>query len=195
MTLEYTVTEKDYLNFYTFQRKYAKLKGPRIIQTVCCAVCAIFVMLPFFSMAPSGSMDAVSFLLPCALGAAVFLLMQFLFAKTYPWMIKMHLREWNPTHPLVPRRLALVSGGNPDIIGPHTLTLHENTMDVFDRHVANTAAYSDIEKICRYADCLYLYTDAVKAAIVPVSAFESAQQQEKFIQTIENKTGLSILCS
>jgi hypothetical protein len=92
-------------------------------------------------------------------------------------------------------KLQLRSGKKNDFIGNSTLFLNDDFIENANSSITSQVKYSSVEKICFGYNCFFLYIGAIKAIIVPVSAFTDDSIKQKFLYLLKQKTGLDVLNS
>ena len=92
-------------------------------------------------------------------------------------------------------KVYLKSGKHNDFIGEQTLTLSDIGIEEKNSFGISQTYYSTIEKICHSDDCLLIYIGAIKAIIIPITAFPDDKQQEDFVSLIKQKTGIDVTYS
>lgn len=86
--------------------------------------------------------------------------------------------------------LAYVKSGKAnDFIGPQTLKLTDSHIEEHNAGITSQIQYSTVERVFSGHGLLYIYIGAVKAIILPVSAFPDEEGKKAFLQLLSNKTG------
>ena len=181
MTINYDVTEKDFINFNLYHWKTSK-SGRKLN--------AFMMFLPFFmfgfmvwmTLRRAAVSEEIAAALPghivvaAVLALILFLLIKLTFRPTLRLQARMHLRD----------------GKFNDFIGEQTITLHDDFFEDGNIRMMSRINYSAVEKICRGYDCLFIYIGAMKAIILPLRCFADPSQRESFIALLIKKTQLEI---
>lgn len=168
MTIEYDVTEQDYLNFNLYHAGHSRYSKN---QTFMLRYGAALLMLLAFFVLYRGSMLAV------AIGIVFVIMWIVLFPKYYEGLIKRSVKKM------------ISEGKNNDFIGHQRLTLKDDCIEEATRDSTSATKYSAVEKLCYGYDCIYVYIGALKAFIIPVTAFTDEAQRNEFINTLKEKIG------
>ena len=176
MTVQYEVTEADYVNFNLYHEKATKIKRKAealVFTLISAAVLCLLVMVDrLFGITVSIPLLLIRF------GIAMLstgLLLVFPIYFIHKRDVKKYLR----------------SGRHNDFIGKQTFLFHESTFEVKNIYGMTHTYYLAVEKICLANHCLYVYIGSVKAFIVPLSAFTDDKQKQSFLSLMKQKTGLN----
>lgn len=174
MTIEYNVSEQDFVNFNLFHAKHSKQAKNAKLLSVYGGAALCFFMLVFVLVVMRGY-DTVSV---CVYGAIIAILWVIFFPKYYEFRVKKILAKH------------ISEGKNNDFLGHQKLTLQEDCMEKISDSSTIHIKYTAIEKIAHDYDCVFVYVGAIQAFIIPFSAFPDAEQKSRFIEEIRKKSGL-----
>ncbi|MCL2488637.1 MAG: YcxB family protein [Oscillospiraceae bacterium] len=175
MTIHYTVTERDYINFNLHHMNHSTINRILNILIILLPAFLVFRTLTENPTEHDDSAEKIIFYVVLVLTMAFFSALFYLLIKySVVFFLKMQLK----------------SGKKNDFIGGHTLTLYEDVLEESNAAMSSRIAYSAIEKIhCDY-NCYFIYIGAVKALVVPTSAFECREHHEAFLAQLWHKTGI-----
>ena len=171
MTIVYDVSEQDYVNFNLYHMKHSR-QAKRVMllekygyALVLAAACYV------------GGEFYIGALCAGAILALAWILVYPKYRKNrVSRMVKRHINE----------------GKTNDFIGHQELTLNEDCIDEVSPGTTSQTKYSVVERIgCDY-DCIFLYIGAIKAFIIPLSAFSNDEQKEEFFAILKDRTGLVV---
>lgn len=179
MTINYEVTEKDYIDFNMYHMKNSKeFKVGKII------LFGLLLLVFAFSLwrGLQNRPDEI-------LGHTVFII-TFIIFVVVPVLI-----VWLPFRPLAKWsvKLQLKGGRYNDFIGEQKMTLHDDYIEDANARIVSQIKYTTIEKICYNRDCFYIYIGAVKACLVPARYFSDKAEIKAFVALLKQKTGLDVV--
>lgn len=177
MTIEYDVSEQDHVNLYLYHAEHS----PRAQKASWRWFCGYAVLLfagVFWNAARNnfhaGAIFGGSFI-SFMLMLLSLLAYPKLYNRIYSRQIKKHISE----------------GKNNDFIGHQKMTLKEDCIEGISPNTTAYTKYSAVEKIgCGY-NCIFVYIGAIKAYIIPLSAFESDTLRDAFLALLTEKTGVA----
>ena len=179
MTLRYTLTEQDVINFHVYHLCSTRKQGVwRVVNGI-----AIFAM----------AMLSISFLVFLY---AILTAEEEIPAGTIIDIIVTHIFPAATLYLCVFSKLIIkaiskrsVKKAKNNDAGEKLLTLDdEGIMEETDAHTTSGSKYSTIEKICFVNDCFYIYNGTNRAYLVPLSAFADDGQKQEFLNIIQRKT-------
>ena len=177
MTLNYEVTEKHYIDFNLFHYKNSKIWKFIYVLRFISFIPLIHGTLVLVLNHNIDFSERIGAFISGLLGSVVLIFIMFsLFDFLMRWSVKAYLK----------------SGKHNDFIGEQTLTLTDIGIEEKNSFGSSQTYYSTVEKICRNDDCLLIYIGAIKAIIIPITAFSDDKQQEVFLSLIKQKTGIDI---
>ena len=170
MTIQYDVTEKDFINFNLYHWKTSK-SGKKLSIFTLLLPLFMFVVMLWMTLRRAAVSEEIAAALPghivvaAVLALIFFVLIKLSFRPALRMQAKMQLRD----------------GKSNDFIGEQTIMLHDDFILDENKHMSSRINYSAVEKIgCGY-DCLFIYIGAMKAIILPLRCFADPSQQESFI--------------
>ncbi|MCL2617161.1 MAG: YcxB family protein [Defluviitaleaceae bacterium] len=167
MTIEYNVSEEDYINFNLFHQRNSKY-GRRLS----------FLM----RFVPAVAILAVAFIS----FSDVFFLAFGMFVA-FMWVI-MYPRYEKDGYTKAVRKFIREGKAN-DFIGSQKLSLKSDFIEEVTRSSTSQTRYEAVERVGRGYGCFFVYIGAIKAIIVPVAAFSDEGQAGKFLDILKEKTG------
>ena len=209
MTLNYEVTEKHFIDFNVFHTKiHSELSKPKnfgklgVVIRVLCLIPLIYILISSLLYINSNIYYDVSFYARMA-GLAVWVVLSILIFFCAFFLIGFVIKLLGPLldfllDPLFAPfigwavKAELKSGKHNDFIGEQTLTLNDSGIEEKNPYGMNLVYYSSVEKIYYYNNCFFIYVGAIKAILVPVTAFSDDKQQENFLELLKQKTGIDV---
>ena len=183
MTLKFTVTEQDYINFNLHHRKTSKTGKRGKIANILILIPAFFLGFWLANRIDDEPVDVYFFVFFGIMAAIalplLFLLFTFLDKLIVRWTAKSMLKD----------------GKNNDFLGEQTVIFHEDCIEDINAHSQSRVPYTSIEKINFGYDCYYIYMGAIKANIIPLSAFADDAQRQEFLELLKQRTGLDAVHS
>lgn len=175
MTLKFSVTKRQYVDFnvYHFQHSKQAKRGVRIVQLV---PGIVFLLLFAYLGYIRGGQTAVLFY---GMGVLIAALWMVFIPKYYARSLRRNATKM------------VDEGRGNDFLGPQQLTLGEERMEWVSNTTSSYAAYSAIERIGAGYGCYFIYIGAIKAFIVPFSAFEDKAQEKRFLELLFQKSGVA----
>lgn len=169
MTIEYQVTEQDYIHFNFYHCNHSKqAKQARWILRYVTAALFVLAFLILYQDRPS------AYIVSIVMAGVWIALFPIYYDNHIKRTVKKMIRE----------------GKNNDFIGPQKLTLKEDGIEEASPYSTSLIQYSAVERIgCGY-NCIFIYIGAVKAIIVSLSAFSDDGQRNEFIGILKEKTGI-----
>ena len=183
MTINYDVSENDYINFNMYSYEQSGLMKKTNILTVIGSLLILFFAIRIGLRNPNvyDTTSASNIIASIIVGIVLSLLFIFTTKLTFKpitkWGIKTQLRD----------------GKLNDFIGPQTVTLHNDFIEDGNVHMTTQIKYSAVEKICCAYGCLFIYIGATKALIIPLRCFADAGQRRDFAVLLKQKTGHDII--
>lgn len=177
--LDYEISEKDYINFKIYHM--SNLKSTKIANIICFVFLSLFLFVePFLTLLNDPGVEhkwAAFIILLLAALTGSFVLVYLLYKFSMKINLKKHLK----------------SGKHNDFVGSQTIVLHDEFIEGFDKYSSSKASYAAVEKICFAFNYFFIYIGAIKAIIVPLSAFSGDGQKKDFLDFLKQKTGLDVL--
>ena len=168
MTFEFDITMKDYVDFNKYHMRNSKAQKRLYF----------FLMLVIFCCyGYTFRHNIFSLIISITIFSVLILISYTLFDKfLLPVFIKASINE----------------GKSNDFIGPQILQFEEDCIRETTVSITSQFQYMAIEKLGYFKGSFYVYIGAIKAFIVPVSAFENDEQIRAFLTFIYEKTGKSL---
>ena len=177
MTLHYEVTEKQYIDFNLFHYKNTKIwKFVNVLRFISFIPLIRGTLILVLSNNLEFSERITAFVLGLFVSMFLVCLTFFLFDYIARWSVKVYLK----------------SGKHNDFIGEQTLILSDIGIEEKNSFGSSQTYYSAVEKICHSNDFFLIYIGAIKAIIIPITAFPDDKLQEVFVSLIKQKTGLDV---
>jgi len=121
------------------------------------------------------------FLLICSIALPVIIVIAVLwiiiFPKFYARLIRNSVKKY------------IREGKSNDFIGRQKLTLKDDCIEEISNTTTSRTKYSAVERIEYDKNCIYIYIGALKAILIPLSAFLDLEQKNKFMDFLKQKTG------
>lgn len=171
MTIEYEVTEQNYLDFN--HDHYKNIKSLRAYQT-------------FLRLSIPALMFSQLFLYP----VNTLKILMLSVGISLLWIV-FEPRFFKILTERSARRM-LKSGKANDFIGEQKLTLAENCIESYGNGVSSNVDYANVEQVCTGHGQYYVYIDAIKALIIPPSAFKDNSEKNAFFELLKLKTGADV---
>ena len=187
MTINFEVTEKDYINFNLHHMK--TLKFTKIFNILFHLVALLLAYrivsnVPSFAVLEGFAAYIIFFIFLALLWIAFYFLFSYILFKE---LTTVFMRQ--------SIKALLKKGTYNDFIGYQTLILHEDFLESANEHTNSQIKYSYIDKIYFDYGCLFIYLGAIKAIIVPAAAFSSDAQRQEFLALLKEKTNLDVIYS
>ena len=173
LSFDFFVSEEDYLNFNLYHSYHSK--QAKYIRLFSRYVCAVIFLLFYYTLALRNNNLLVYNII---IGLIIPVLWVILFPKYYDNRVKKITKKH------------ISEGKNNDFIGMQRLTLNDDSIEEVSVNSIINTKYNAIEKIAYGYNSYYIYTGAIKAFIVPISAFKNEEQKNDFLAFLLNKTGL-----
>lgn len=173
LIIKYNVSEQDYINF-NIDHFYnsEKMKSIRVLLKFM-PIVSVFIILYII--------EGFAFLIPNIVVTVIF---AFLWIVLYPKVM---------TNSLSKTTLKFIKEGKAnDFIGQQSIELTEDYIEDSNSSIVSKIKYSTVERISFGHDLFYIYIGAIKAIVIPVSAFKDKEQQNDFFKILSKKTGLDI---
>lgn len=176
MTIKYNVLEQDYISFNLYHSKHSQQgkKSLLFLRYGSPAIywCTFVVILRF----------RFGYDLPLLyfIAAVVAIILIVSFPKRYRKRIEKTLRRH------------ISEGKSNDFLGYQTFTLKDDCIEETSCSSTSYTKYSAVERIGYMDNCFFIYIGAVKAFIVPTSAFQNIEHRDAFIDMLTQKTGVHI---
>ena len=169
MTIKYTVSEQDFINFNLFHFKHSRQnKIERFFATYGIGILALVGIAAFFH-------DNIAALV---LGVGFVVLYVILFQRFFNRTIEREAKK------------IIDTGRVDDFLGSQKTTLKDDHIEEVFRRSKSITKYSSVERIGYGYGCIFVYLGPVRAIIIPVvSAFSNDEQRDKFINILKEKTG------
>jgi len=182
MSLHYSVTEDDYLNFQVFHSRTSKVQNKNIRLALGVWIATAIIVAASIIWGPSLPNDIRGIrVITLVFNMAIIIVL--LFRKPLvAAQAKAHARA------------TLRHGKYNDFIGQQIIILTEE--DYFEnnnKYISSKVKYMAVDKFCYGYGNLVIYTGSTKAIIVPIVAFEDKEQRADFINAIEQKTGIKLI--
>ncbi|MGI6168561.1 MAG: YcxB family protein [Christensenellales bacterium] len=176
MSIEFTVTEQDFVNFNVYHYEHSK-KMKRTVRRMQ-VVMAIALLIVFgYSGYTLGDSKGIVFFAVGVVATAVWIAFVPRYAR---WNIRRTARKM------------LKRGGDNGFFGRHTVTLEDDGIREISASSSAYTEYSSVERIGYGYGNYYVYTGALQAFIIPVSAFSGAEQRQAFLNLLSEKTGVAL---
>ena len=169
MTVNYTLSTQDYLNYNQFHNMHSpsmkkSITSQRIVGPV------LFLLLAF--LLPDNRLQYIVYV-------PLFSVTAILWAAFYPALIKWRLKR---------NALRLLREGTPRFLGPFRVTLNENSLDIATQYSSCAYLYTCIDRVAlARTGAIYIYVSSLSAVIVPPHAFETGEQQHTFLELLNQK--------
>jgi len=174
MTIEFYITEKDYINFNLFHLYHSKsIKLFLSIIRYGVPVIVLLWNLFWVIIENSGFLVLVPY---CVLMILWIIFIPKLTESINKSTVRKQIRE----------------GKRNDFIGWQRITLHEDYIGEAAVNITSNINYEAIERIGQGYGCIYIYIGAIKSFIIPLSAFTDINHKIMFMNFIEHKTGIKI---
>lgn len=172
MTLRYTLTNEDYLQFNLFHHQHdpSLRRLYRMLRLLFPAL--LFLLLLIRRPQPMG------------LFACIFGVFALLWVLVYPPMHRRSIR-WAVNRQFPKNRPH-------EFIGPQVLSLNEDHIRCERTGRVSETAYSTLLRLARTPQALYVYDTRLSAFIIPLSSAESPAHVEALLQLLRDKTGLQV---
>ena len=79
-----------------------------------------------------------------------------------------------------------------DFIGNQSVTLEDDAIEITNAVSLSKIKYQAVEDIYYSSNLYYIYVGAIKAVLVPYSAFSGEKQRQEFFDILYKKTGVMI---
>ena len=170
MTIEYNVSEQDYLNFNLFHLNNSKqMKNTKLALKYGTVILCLVLLLVLFW----GQIAAQ------IAGGVVIIIWIAVFSKFWDYLAKQTVKK------------QINEGKANDFIGPQKLTLKDDCIEEVSINSTTTVQYTAVERIEYGYECIFVYVGAIAAYIIPNSAFTDTEQRNKFTSILKEKTGIA----
>ncbi len=174
MTLNYNLTEEDYIDFNLFHYNNSpKMKKQNTRQLV--AIPVLFFILGTLYVVFTKPDSILAPLIICILGTVVWVL-------AYPFFVKRELKKQVVT--------LMKEGKKDELVGEYTLTINEDGIHEKNHARSVKSDYDIIEKISMDDKHLYIYNGPMSAFMVPHTAFKSTEEEDETVAYIKEMAGL-----
>jgi hypothetical protein len=170
LTIQFEITEKDYINFNIDH--YYRTNVIRIFDLAVRFVLPVLVSV--FYMRNGITLQSI-------IASSIFAV---IWVALYPTLNKTLI------HGIV--LLYLRSGKNNDFIGSQEIKLLDTYIEESNADCLTQIQYTSVERVCFGHNLCYVYIGAVKAIIVPMSAFLDEEHKKTFYGILSEKTGIVV---
>lgn len=171
MTIDYTVTEQDYIAYNLFH--YGQSPSVKRTLLLLRVVFPLLVMIMAFLYSRINMYYMVV--------AVIFSIVWFF---VYPHSFRRSLARGV-------KRIMKEGKGN-EFVGEKRLTLGDTHIIFEEGRGTIESKYDAVERIESDQERFYLYLGTVSAYILPLSAFQTKEQKEQFVQILAEKSGIQI---
>jgi hypothetical protein len=177
LTLNFNITEQDYVNFRT-DRHYFQAKKTSIVAYLILASIFILFISMSLKISISGFRMVSLYFSIAAVFAVIYLLIYYtkIGKPVFQKLFLSHVKKGNAR----------------GFIGEHSLTLAESSIERTTPDCSSQIDYSAVERVGKGHRLFYIYCGAVQAIIVPVAAFSDDQQKTDFFNLLSEKAGTDI---
>lgn len=172
MDIKFSLTLNDYIDFNLYHMKHSKsMKRDFIILKYIVPV--ILLICSFILYHLSGSGDNIRVYFYIVFGTAIYMV---IFPRIYVNQIRKGI-------------IKIVNEGNTeDLFGEQTISLKENYLENNTVGGCEQVKYDSIKRVEVNKQHVYIYKNAIEAFIIPISAFSSQEEKDKFMKILKEKT-------